>query len=174
MRLKGKALDWLHSKPEFIKISLEALLFELKSMFHHRPSRMMLRRKFEEREWKKEETFCEYMHDKVILGNRVPIDEDEIVEYIVDDIPDPILRDQARVSGLRTKNSLMEAFEKITLWDRKRQGAKSESKEKTQFRQKSDKSNNEQRRSSHQDGKNCFNCGLPDHLSKDCPTREWT
>lgn len=103
MRLKGKALDWLHSKLEFIEISLEALLLELKSMFHHRPSRMMLRRKFEERQWKKGETFSEYMHEKVILGNRIPIEEDEVVEYIVDGIPDPILKNQARVSGLKTK-----------------------------------------------------------------------
>lgn len=40
------------------------------------------------------------MHEKIILGNRIPIAEGV---YIVDGIPDPILKNQARVSGLRTK-----------------------------------------------------------------------
>lgn len=64
MRLKGKALEWLHSKPEFVEISVEALLCELKTMFDHRPSRIVLRKKFEERVWKKGETFSDYVHQK--------------------------------------------------------------------------------------------------------------
>lgn len=65
----------------------------------------------------------------------------------------------------------MAAFEKITLWDRKHPGAKTDSREKTQL--KTDKNNDEQRKSSRYGGKkNCFNCGLPDHHGKDCPTKE--
>jgi len=119
MRLKGKALEWLHSKPEFLEISVEALLCELKSMFDHRPSRVRLCKNFEKREWKKDETFCDYVHQKVMLGNRVSIDEDEIAEYIIDGIPDRMLRDQARVSGLKTKAVLLEAFERVTLRNKK-------------------------------------------------------
>lgn len=119
MRLKGKALKWLYSKPEFLEISVEALLCELKNMFNYRPSRMKLRKDFEEREWKKGETFSDYMHEKVILGNRIPIDEDEIAEYIIDGISDRMLRDQAHVSGLKTKAALLEAFERVTLRDKK-------------------------------------------------------
>lgn len=62
------------------------------------------------------------MHQKIILGNLVPINEDEIVEYIIDGIPDRVLRDQARVSNVKTKAALLEAFERITLWDRKHAG----------------------------------------------------
>lgn len=118
MRLKGKALEWLHSKPQFLEISVKALLCELKTMFDHRPSRMKLRKDFEEREWKKGETFSDYVHQKVILGNRILIDEDEIAEYI-DGIPDRMLRDQAHVRGLKTKTALLEAFDRITLRDKK-------------------------------------------------------
>lgn len=173
MRLKGKALEWFHSRPEFVEISVEALLCELKTMFDHRPSRITLRKKFEERVWKKGETFSDYVHQKVILGNRVPVEEDEMAEYIIDGIPDRILRDQARVSGLKTKADLLEAFERITLWDRKHPGAKG-SEEKTQSRPRTDKSNEdgkEQKKTS-SEKKHCFNCGLPDHLGKDCPTKE--
>lgn len=48
MRLKRK-LEWLHSRPEFLTISVEALSCELKTMFDHRPRRIMLHKKFEER-----------------------------------------------------------------------------------------------------------------------------
>lgn len=119
MRLKGKVLEWLHSKPELVEITVEALLCEIKTMFDHRPSRIVLRKKFEERMWKKGETFSDYVHQKIILGNRVPIDEEELVEYIIDGIPDRALRDQARLSGLNTQAALLEAFERITLWDKK-------------------------------------------------------
>lgn len=175
MRLKGKALEWLHSRPELIEVSVEALLCELKIMFDHRPSRITLRKKFEERVWKKGETFSDYVHQKIILGNGIQIDEDEIGEYIIDGIPDRILRDQARVSGLKTRSALLEAFERITLWDRKQPGA-SNSESKVQHRQRGNKSDgdgkSEQKKTSPGEKKHCFNCGLPDHLSRDCPTRE--
>jgi len=175
MRLKGKALEWLHSKPEFVEISVEALIYELKAMFDHRPSRIALRKKFEERMWKKGETFSDYMHQKVILGNRIPVDEEEFVEYIIDGIPDRILRDQARLSGLNTKAALLEAFERVTLWDKKYPVTRQDGK-KTQFRPRADKQGesgkDERKGASSGEKKCCFNCGLPDHLGKDYPTKE--
>lgn len=40
MRLRGKSLEWLHSRPEYLEMSMEALLCELRSMFEHRPNRI--------------------------------------------------------------------------------------------------------------------------------------
>ena len=97
MRLKGKAHEWFHSKPEYISLTFESLLVELRSMFCHRLNKMVIRRKFEDRIWKKNETFHEYVHEKIILGNRVPIDENELLDYVVEGIPDSALRDQARL-----------------------------------------------------------------------------
>lgn len=175
MRLKGKALEWLHSRAEFVEISVEALLCELRTMYDHRPSRKALRDKFEERVWRRNETFSDYLHQKVILGNHISLEEEEFVEYVIDGIPDRILRDQARVSGLKTKTALLEAFERITLWDRKHPGAKS-GEEKPKVHPKTDKSNesrkNEQKKTEVGVKRNCFNCGLPDHFSKECPTKE--
>jgi hypothetical protein len=51
----------------------------------------MLREKFQKRKWKEGESFSDYMYQKVILGNRVPIVE-ELVEHIIDGIPDRALR----------------------------------------------------------------------------------
>lgn len=87
-RLKKKALEWFHSKPEFISMTFDTLILELRVMFGHRQSRITTRRKFEERTWKRGETFHEYVHEKIIMGNRVPIGADKILEYLIDGIPD--------------------------------------------------------------------------------------
>lgn len=170
MRLKGKALEWLHSKPEFMEMSVEALLCELKTMFNHRPSKIVSRKKFEERVWRKEETFSDYVHQKVILGNRISIDEGELAEYIIDGIPDRTLRDQARISGLDTKAALLEAFERITLLDKRHHGMKNEDRSQSRPKGNENKKNEQQKTSPEK--KHCFNCGLPDHLGRDCPTKE--
>ncbi|KMQ84805.1 hypothetical protein RF55_12848 [Lasius niger] len=52
------------------------------------------------------------------VRNRVPIDEDELLEHVIDGIPDVALRDQARIQGFMSTDSLLKAFEKITLRDR--------------------------------------------------------
>jgi len=118
MRLKDKALEWLHSKPEYVAMPFDVLLGELQAMFQHRQSRVTTRKIFEERVWKKDETFHEYVHEKIIMGNRVPIDGDEMLEYIVDGIPDDTLRNQARIQGFETVDVLLRAFERVTLRER--------------------------------------------------------
>lgn len=108
MRLKGKASEWLHSKPEHIELPEDSLLDEMQEMYDHRHSKTILRKRFEERMWKKEETFHQYVHDKVILANLVPIAEDEIIDYLIDGIPVASLRDHARIDGLRRKRHCYE------------------------------------------------------------------
>nr|XP_012146049.1 PREDICTED: uncharacterized protein LOC105663193 [Megachile rotundata] len=71
-RLKGNAFKWLHSRPEHIAMSVEELLSNLCEMFCHPENALEMRRRFEARVWKKEESFSEYLHRKVILGNRTP------------------------------------------------------------------------------------------------------
>jgi len=45
---------------------------------------MILHEKFRAREWTKDETFSDYMHEKIVLGNRVPIEEKQLLGYIID------------------------------------------------------------------------------------------
>ena len=71
MRLKGKALEWLHSKPEHVSMPVPLLLSELRGMFSYHSSVLTMRKRFEERTWKQGETFREYVHDKVIMANKV-------------------------------------------------------------------------------------------------------
>lgn len=114
-RLKGKALDWFHSKPEYIEETVPELLSELRTMFHHQPSKMERRKLFESRLWRRGEPLSEYFYEKVILANRVPIDDEELVEQIISGIPDIALRNQADMQGFSTKRELLRAFEKIIL-----------------------------------------------------------
>lgn len=172
MRLKGKALEWIHSKPEYVAMSFDALLGELRSMFQHRQSKVALRKKFEDRMWKKEETFHEYVHEKIITGNRVPIDSDEMLEYIVEGIPDDALRDQARIQRFDTVEALLDAFEKVTLRGRgtfnstkfERRNGVANKGEKTE--------RGDAKKRSADTVVHCHNCGMRDHLAANCPTKE--
>lgn len=112
-------------------MSFERLLEELRTMFRQHESRLYLRRRFESRVWKKEETFQEYIHNKTIMGNRVPIERDELLEYIIDGIPNIALRDQARIRGFSSVVGLLKAFERITLRDHGAAGSSRRSGEKT-------------------------------------------
>jgi len=76
---------------------IDDLLANLKDMFARKINKVALRRRFEERVWNGEEIFRDYLHDKKILANRVPIERTELINYIIEGIPDPFLRDQARI-----------------------------------------------------------------------------
>ncbi|KMQ87578.1 hypothetical protein RF55_13099 [Lasius niger] len=92
-KLKGCAFEWFHSKPDHLTFSIKDLLKAMREMFDLRQSRLSLRKKFEERTWRMNESFTSYYHDKIILANRVPIEDDEVVDYVIDGIPDRNLQD---------------------------------------------------------------------------------
>lgn len=68
-QLKSNALEWLHPRSEYISISLDDLLSSLKEIFYHFENVFVAKRNFEAHTWRKEESFSEYLHQKVILGN---------------------------------------------------------------------------------------------------------
>lgn len=109
-KLKGKAREWYHSRPDCVEMNAEDVLRELRKMFDLRPSKLQLRREFD-RKWKVSETFADYLHDKVTLGNLVPIAEDELVDYLVEGIPNANLQSQARIQRF----SNIAAFSRVNL-----------------------------------------------------------
>jgi len=169
LRLKGKAIEWLHSKPEHISLSINDLLRKLKEMFYHQSSKIVTRKQFEQRVWRRDETFSSYYHDKIILANRIPIDDDETIEYVIEGIPDPALRDQARIQRLNTRESLLEAFEKISLRGRNHHGgAYSRNEDKIKQHKADAKTEKDETTKT---VKRCHNCGLPTHVAIDCPMK---
>lgn len=171
MRLKGRALEWLHSKPEHIGMHVDSLLTELRGVFHFPLSRLIRRRQFEERTWKRNETFQEYAHDKIILANRVPVDEEEIVDYLIEGIPDVRLRDQALMGGYSSTAALLKALEKITLRDGGQQNA-SRRTDRQDTRNSGQNGGRRERASGERPGdRTCYNCGMRDHIGIHCPTK---
>jgi len=146
------------------------------AMFNHRPNKLARKRDFERRIWKRGEAFSAYMHDKIILANRVPIEEDDIIDYIINGIMDPNLQDQARIQGFTTTASLLKAFEKITPQSKKQQDSDAVIKSFGEVRHR--KGDGGEARYRKSDGgersrrRRCYNCGGQDHLSADCPTKE--
>lgn len=51
----------------------------MKQMFDSRPEKLSIRKEFEACVWRADE-FGDYYHEKVILTNRVPIAEDELLD----------------------------------------------------------------------------------------------
>lgn len=49
MRLRSRALEWLHSNPGYINMPVDGILTELKGMFYHQPGKVAMRRQFEDR-----------------------------------------------------------------------------------------------------------------------------
>lgn len=87
----------------------------MRIMFDHRPAKMELRKQFEKRVWRGDEAFNDYFYDKTILANKVPVDENELVDYIIDGITDETMQNQARMQNFKVKEDLLKAFEKITI-----------------------------------------------------------
>ena len=172
-KLKGRASDWFHSKAEHLNLPVQQLLREMKTMFDHRPSIVALRKEFENRNWKTSEPFMNYYHEKVILGNRVPIRDEEIVDYLIDGMSDINLQNQARAMCYTNKEQLLNAFRNITLLPRKTY-EREVSKKDSNF--KNLKSGDISRYSEPRKTvpTTCYNCSGTGHISKNCtkPRRE--
>jgi len=173
-KLKGHARRWLHSRAEYIQLGIDELLREMRTVFDSRPNRVERRRQFEKRKWMADETFGQYYYEKLILANQVPIDTDELVDYLIDGIPDEQLRNQARIQNFETSGKLLEAFRKVTLRPNRtsswnvRKDIRGEARKTSVTKEETNKRGNE-RDSPKSQGKRCFNCQKQGHLSVDCP-----
>ena len=96
-------------------MSATELLEVMKGVFDHRPSKLALRREMEARTWRRNETFCDYYIEKLTLANQINVDAEELVDLLIDGIPDMRLRDQARMNCYESAEELLRAFKKIGL-----------------------------------------------------------
>jgi hypothetical protein len=153
-------------------LSTVELLKGLGAMFDQQLDSMVLQERFRARKWRKVESFSNYMHQKMILGNRVPIAEKQLLGYIIDGIPHWGLRSNIRVSGVSTKEELRARLENVEHWDKKDEAKGEIGRYQPRLRDQNSEAGTsgtggrrEQRK------RNCFTCGQPNHVSKDCPKR---
>jgi hypothetical protein len=135
----------------------------------------MLHRKFEKRTWKKDESFSDYVYQKVILRNRMSVVEEKLVEYIIDGIPDRTLRNQVQVGGFRTIALLIRLFEQVELWDKEYTETKSGG-QKLRSKRGNEAGKSEQKKRNHfskdcptkMQGPKCFKCNKHGHIALKC------
>ncbi|XP_076620054.1 uncharacterized protein LOC143341206 [Colletes latitarsis] len=170
-KLTGKALKWYYSKPDCVDMTCDEVLSGLCGMFEQKLSVLSMRHEFEQRVWKTEESFIDYVHEKILLGNRVPVADDEIVEYVIEDIPDKGIRSLAQVRSFETIDELIRAFGKLTLSQDVQQQKILRRKETYQPTEKISKDRREQKELRRV---RCFNCNGSGHYATECrePKRE--
>ncbi|RLU18894.1 hypothetical protein DMN91_009252 [Ooceraea biroi] len=162
--------------PGRISMSLDDLLQEMENIFDQPLGRLNSRRKFEMRKWKKEESFSEYWHDKIILGNRISIQEDELVDYMVDSIPADNLRNQARMQSFSSVQEVLKAFKKISLApETTRHGYHTSTRDDTPRRTDRNAASKGQAapstKSAVRGTVKCYSCNQVGHYTKNCPTK---
>ena len=101
----------MDSKPKLLGVTANDILCELKVWSP--PNKVDLRKQFEVWLWQSQETFHNYYHDKIIRINRIPIPDDEILDYVIDGISDVHLRNHARMQNFTFTEVLLRAFKKI-------------------------------------------------------------
>ncbi|KAH0944609.1 hypothetical protein HN011_001354, partial [Eciton burchellii] len=156
---------------------MEELLRKLEAMYDHQADSMTLHEEFRTRKWWKDETFSDYMHEKIVLGNRVPIAEKQQLGYIIDGIPHWGLRNNVQVSDVSTKEELRARFENVEHWDRKDEAKGDAGRYQPRSRDQNSEagtSRTEKKRDSRGgrcEQRSCLSCRLPNHVSSECPTK---
>jgi len=88
----NRANEWYSSVPNHLASTADVLLEKMSNMFDQPLGKRERRRIAEDHQWKKNELFSDYCHDKLIAGYKVPVDDDEAIDFIIDDIPSAPLR----------------------------------------------------------------------------------
>ncbi|XP_032570916.1 uncharacterized protein LOC116800388 [Drosophila sechellia] len=114
-KLKGNAQRWLHASATRILESTDQLCEQLILTFEVKMSKGELRNAFQKHEWHPDEKFAVYFEDKVMLANDINIDLEELLENIIEGIPAPALRNQARIQCFSEPMQILRAFSEVRL-----------------------------------------------------------
>lgn len=172
-KLTSNAEEWFHSVPTHISLTVDELLRRMEGMYGRRENRLTLRKEFESRVWQHGETFAEYCHKKIILANKVQIEENEIVDYVIDGIPNKSVRNQAMMQQFPDKETMMKAMENISLGSEQKASGKQEQKMSGTRNLVKAGPVKKYEGDSKQEPK-CFNCNELGHIAVNCqkPKRE--
>ncbi|XP_017018687.3 uncharacterized protein [Drosophila kikkawai] len=160
-KLKDRAQVWLHSSESLLTLPIHELLRQIDEAFNSKESKIMSRRKFQGRKWNPSEDFSTYFKEKTLLATHIQMDDEELIDSIIEGIPDTLLRQQAHMHCFNSSAQLLQAFAKVAL-------------------RKPPLFSSGRAKVSAGDGptsappKRCFNCNSIGHFAADCrkPKRE--
>ncbi|XP_032589266.2 uncharacterized protein LOC116804698 [Drosophila mojavensis] len=160
-KLKGKAMQWIHADPSRIVQPLGTLLDGLAAAFESKISKAEIRRKLGARIWNVDEKFSLYYEEKTRLAREIHLDVDELLDGLIEGIPNAILRAQASIQCFEDPSKLVRAFADVRLPLKRSTGGKGT----TAVGPGLDNAMTETR---------CFNCNYKGHWARDCqkPKRE--
>lgn len=173
-KMTGTARDWYHSKVEHVTMTWQEIKHELKLHFTSRPERVQLMKRFEARRWKQRERFSDYYHDKLKLGNRLNLSEEDMIAYVIDGFEHRGLQSQARMQDFKSLPELLRIMNNVTQNDVGYSERSNAAPKKPLHRSEQQGTTQGSRQTRSSEEPKCFNCGLAGHRLADCrkPKRE--
>ncbi|KAM8718259.1 hypothetical protein ACLKA7_000961 [Drosophila subpalustris] len=114
-RAKGKANYWLLSQPSLLSGEIDDIFAQMQIRFGAKGNFLELRHKLEKRKWQWDEMFASYYYDKLLLASKINVKDDELVQYILDGIPNVQLKNQAKLQRFSTPAAVLDAFPDIKM-----------------------------------------------------------
>uniref|UniRef100_A0A1I8NKU0 CCHC-type domain-containing protein n=1 Tax=Musca domestica TaxID=7370 RepID=A0A1I8NKU0_MUSDO len=115
MKLVGKAKSWLHSRRNTACEDVDNLLQEFCLTFGTNDTKLERRRKFEQRKWQQNENFTDYYNGKMLLANKLEMDDEELLEYIIDGITNLQIKTQVSMQQHKNTRDLYKALVNVKL-----------------------------------------------------------
>lgn len=112
-RAKGKANYWLLSQPSLLSGDIDDIFSQMQIRFGTKGNLVELRQSLEKRKWLNDEVFASYFYDKQMLANKLNVTDDEMVQYILEGIPNVELRNQGKLQRFATPAAVLDAFRDI-------------------------------------------------------------
>ena len=112
--------------------------------------------------WKKVESFNEYSQVNMIPAENVCLDQEELIDPVIDDVPERDLRNQARMHSFKSPFDLLKALSMITLRDTRRDRDKRDNRKPLEQCSPANQAR-------HYGELRSYNCNGTGQSQKDCP-----